>query len=259
MLAVGDRVELDDTEHARIAAVLPRRNELARVSGTRPVVRHVFAANVDRAVVVASWRRPPLRTGFVDRCVAAALAADIAVSIVLNKSDLAAPEERTGPDAPGNVYRAVGFDVLETAVSEAAGIDALSERLRAGTSILVGQSGVGKSSLLNAIQPGLALETGTVSEASNKGRHTTTHSRLIELAAGGAVVDSPGVRSFGLEPLTLPQLLLAYPELAALGAACRFSGCTHVHEPDCRVREAADSGEVVAWRYDNYVRILESL
>jgi len=252
------RVEIDGEEGV-INEILPRDNELARAIPGRQGLRHVFAANLDRVVVVASVLDPPLRTGFIDRCLAASHLNEIPGMIVINKIDLAAGVVESDVDAIVGVYRAAGLECLRVSVAEGTGLTALTDALRDRTSLVVGQSGVGKSSLINAIEPGLDLRVASVSEASGKGRHTTTASRLIRLGIGGYVVDTPGVRSFGLEPMDSPQVLLAYPEFAPYISSCRFSACTHVHEPGCGVREALGEGAITGWRYDNYVRIIGSM
>jgi len=260
VLVVGDHVRYARTDDGGVVEeVLPRRNALGRKATKRTNMRHVFAANLDQALVVVAVRQPLLRTGFVDRCLAAAHRDDIPGVVVLNKVDLLEPDEHAEIDAVAEVYGSAGIPCHRVSVARGIGVDAIGARLRGRVSVVVGPSGAGKSSLINAIQPGLRLRTGEVSGSSAKGIHTTTSSRLLPLDGGGHVVDTPGVRAFGLEEMDPPEILLAYPELAAHAPDCKFSACTHDHEPGCAVRAAAEAGEVPRWRYQNYVRILHSI
>lgn len=260
VLVVGDHVRYALTDDGGVVEeVLPRRNALGRKATKRTNMRHVFAANLDQALIVVAVRQPLLRTGFVDRCLAAAHRDDIAGVVVLNKIDLLDEAGRAEVDAVATVYAEAGIPIHRVSVVDGIGVDAVRDRLRGQVSVVVGPSGAGKSSLINAVQPGLRLRTGEVSESSAKGIHTTTSSRLLPLDGGGHVVDTPGVRAFGLEEMDPPDILLAYPELAAYAPDCRFSACSHDHEPACAIRAAAEAGAVPGWRYENYLRILHSI
>jgi len=260
VLVVGDRVEYEgDGPEGVIVLIRPRRNELSRRSAGSRSVQHVLAANVDRAIIVVAAELPRYRTGFVDRCMAAARHSDIEPVLVVNKMDLA-EEERAGEvERDAAVYRDAGMRTIPASATRGTGIDAVRSVLRDVSSVFIGPSGVGKSSLVNAIQPGLSLETAEVSEATQKGRHTTTRSRLLPLDGGGFVVDTPGVRAFGLVELGPIELALAYPEFERPAARCRFKPCTHTHEPGCAVRAAVQDGDIVPWRYANYCRLVESI
>jgi ribosome biogenesis GTPase len=258
VLVVGDRVRLRAISDTPVVEeVLPRRNELGRRAPNRPGLRHVIAANIDLAIIVVSARRPELRTGFVDRLLVAASVRDIPAMVVVNKIDLVEPDETDIADIVG-VYTSVGIEVVRVSALTGEFISELRERLRDRVSVFVGPSGAGKSSLLNAVQPGLHLNTGEVSDATNKGKHTTTTSSLLALDGDGFVVDTPGVRAFGIEEIGATEIAAAYPEFTSRRGACRFSACTHVHEPACAIRAAVDAGEIVEWRYENYVRIVET-
>lgn len=259
LVVVGDRVRYQPAgEEGVVVEVLPRRTELARMASKGRGVTHVFAANVDRVVVVASVVSPPLRTGFIDRCLAAAQYSNISPIVVLNKVDLLTPPARAEIDEVRDVYAGVGFPCLLVSVLRDEGLTALGARLAGQTSAVLGQSGVGKTSLLNALIPGLELRTGEISASTGKGIHTTTRSRLFRLPGGGFVVDTPGVRAFGLEVMEPVEIALAYPEFAPHVSDCRFAACTHVHEPRCAVRAAVEAGEIVRWRYETYVRIVRA-
>lgn len=262
VLVVGDhvRVELDDEDVGGVVEeVLPRRNSLGRKATKRTGIRHVFAANLDQVLVVVAVRQPLLRTGFVDRCLAAAHGDDIPGVVVLNKVDLLSPSDRTEIEAVAADYVAATIPCLLVSVATGEGVDLIGGRLQGRVSAVVGPSGAGKSSLINAVQPGLRLRTGDISTHSAKGTHTTTASRLLPLDGGGHVVDTPGVRAFGLEEMGPPEILLAYPEFQPFVGACKFSACSHDHEPRCAVRAAAEAGSVPLWRYENYLRILHSM
>jgi len=259
LLVIGDRVRVEiDGADAVVAEVLPRENELSRQASRGRGVRHVFAANLDHALVLAAVAEPPLRTGFVDRCLASARVFDIDPIIALNKVDLLDAASREDVDAVARVYREAGFPCDLVSVATGEGIAALAGRLRGRTTVLVGQSGVGKTSLLNRLLPGSERRTAQVSEATGKGMHTTTSSRLFPLEGGGFLADTPGVRAFALEAMDPLQIALAYPEFEPFVASCRFRPCTHVHEPTCAVRAAVEAGEIATWRYETYVRIVEA-
>ncbi len=257
-LAVGDQVELDhDGNGLAIAAVLPRRNSFSRRSAGDDSRRQVLAANVDQIVLVACFGTPPFSSLTTDRIMAAASFARIPVVLVLNKIDLT--RKRAKMESIVTTYRELGLTVVLTNALDGSGVDELAGVLDQRTSLLYGLSGVGKSSLLNLIEPGLGLRTREVSKSLHAGRHTTTYARLYPLADGGAVIDTPGVRTF--RPYGIPprELWLHYPEMARLGNGCRYHGCSHRHEPSCRVREAVENEELPASRYRSYLELLGEL
>lgn len=252
-VVVGDRVRLAgrDTGDTTIEEVAERHSQLARRApgqGTRRA--KVIVANVDRLVVVFAAAQPEPRTRMLDRFLVLAESNGLPAVVVVNKVDLtgeAAVRERFAP------YEAAGYPVLLTSVPERRGLEALQQYLCAGTSVLAGPSGVGKSSLLNAIQPGLGLRTAEVSRAVFKGRHTTVSARLVPLACGGFVADTPGLRELGLWGIEPRELDRYFPEFRHYLGECRFAGsCTHTHEPGCAVRDAVEAGEISRERYDSY-------
>jgi ribosome biogenesis GTPase len=260
LVVVGDRVRYEPDGAAGVVfEVLPRRNALTRRASRGRAVTQIFAANVDHAVIVAAVAEPPLRIGFIDRCLASALVYDVAPIVVLNKADLLDEESRPRVESIRDVYKAAGFPTFLVSIARHEGLASLVATLVTRTSVVIGQSGVGKTTLLNALLPGLSQRTRSVSHATGKGMHTTTGSRLFRLPGGGFVVDTPGVRAFGLEPMEAVQIALAYPEFHAHVGDCRFSACTHLHEPGCAVRAAVDAGVVAGWRYATYARIVQSL
>jgi ribosome biogenesis GTPase len=260
LLVVGDRVAYErDGPEGVVVEVSPRRNELSRRAAAGRGVQHVLAANVDQAIIVVAVEHPRYRTGFIDRCMAAARFSNIVPVLVMNKIDLAIPSAREELESVLSIYRGAEMSCLIASARESLGIETLRGTLAGRSSVFVGPSGAGKSSLLNVLEPGLRLDTGEVSEATQKGRHTTTRSRLVPLASRGFVVDTPGVRAFGLIELGPIELALAYPEFRGPAARCRFKPCSHTHEPSCAVAGAVRAGEIPAWRYENYCRLLGSI
>jgi len=265
VIAVGDVVLVseDGTSQGVVEAILPRRSVLARPDvfhdGYRTRDRHrqqVIAANVDQLLIVASWREPHLWPELVDRYLIAAERNHLSPIICVNKVDLAENvdlcQEALQP------YVGLGYRVLYTSALSGEGVPKLRAALHGHTTVLAGMSGVGKSSLLAAVEPGLQLRTRAVSEQSGEGKHTTTQVQMLKLEAGGSVIDTPGIREFGLSGLVRGELIQFYPEIAAV-EGCRFSNCSHTHEPGCAVKAAVRQGIVSATRYHSYKKILQDL
>ena len=258
-LAVGDRVVLEPAEQGTawtISEILPRSSQLGR---REPGGRHgerVLAANVDQVVVVFAVARPEPHPGMLDRFLAIAEANDLPARIVANKIDLLAEDEAQGRFA---MYERAGYPLHRTSVKQARGLEELREALAGRASVLTGPSGVGKSSLLNALFPGLALRVGEVSEAVNKGRHTTVGAYLHPLPGGGYVVDTPGLREVGLWGVPSTAIEHCFPEMRALLGECRFADCAHRTEPGCAVRDAVARGEIADSRYASYLKLRAEL
>ncbi len=252
-VTVGDRVcftadERDGVEtEGVIESVAPRRGELKRVSNRR---EHTVVANVDQVLIVASAEAP--KPHLVDRYIVSALHGQIAPIVCLNKIDLLSDEE---VGAFVSVYAALGYDTLGTCATDGRGVDALRDLLRDKESVLAGQSGVGKSSLLNTLQPGLGLKVGAISVETSKGRHTTTRATLLKLDFGGYVVDTPGIRSFDLAQVPRERLEEFFVEFVEHVPNCRFADCTHIHEDGCAILAAVDEAAICRQRYDSYVRL----
>ncbi len=260
-VAVGDRVHVIRTQEDRGAVdeILPRRSTLSRPSTRSGRIEHVMAANVDRVVIVSALREPPFNPALVDRLLAVVAYSDLDALLVVNKMDLATAED--GAEAPpeGAVYEALGYEVLRTSVVTGQGIEALRAALAGRTSVVAGHSGVGKSSLLNAVQADLGLAVGEVNAVTGRGTHTTTAAAWIPLEGGGAVIDTAGVREFGLWGIPKRDLPWLFRDLARLAPDCRYPDCSHTHEPACAVQEALVEGALAPFRFDSYLKILESL
>jgi len=258
-IAVGDRVAytIQPTGDGVVERVEPRHGgKLARKTAGERSIEQVVAANVDQLVVVAAVADPPLNRRLLDRLAVSGEHGELEIVVCLNKTDLV-PAEHLEPTLA--VYRALGYRAIATSATQGTGIDALREVLSRKTSVLAGPSGVGKSSLLMAVEPELEIRVQEVSSASRKGRHTTTAVSLLPLACGGYVVDTPGIREFALYDIERDDLKHYFPEMADRFGQCRFADCTHLHEPGCAVAAAVEAGDIDAERYESYRRIYESL
>ncbi len=260
-VAVGDRVRIDRSgRKPAVVAVLPRRNCLRRPAILREKTHQVIAANVERMLIVASVRHPPLRPGLIDRFLVAAGIEEMEGLVCINKIDLIETEkDRELIDNCRSVYSSAGYEVIPACATDGRGIEKLKEILSEGITLIVGHSGVGKSTILNAMHPALELATGDISDKAKMGRHTTTAVRLLRLDNGGFFIDTPGIREFGINTIDPHHLGHYFPEIAAVLHGCRFPTCTHDHEPGCAVRDGVEAGDIPRIRFDAYLRILKSL
>lgn len=261
-VAVGDRVLCDvpdnvsETDPALIREILPRDNYVIRKSTNLSRQAHIIAANVDRAFIVVTLAFPEVKLPFLDRLLVTCELYGVPVTIVLNKVDLL-DEFRENVEAFKDIYQSIGYDVIETSVKTGLGVDELREALSSGVNLLSGVSGVGKSSLIKALDPSLNPRTGEISIAHLQGRHTTTFYEMYPLATGGFIIDTPGIRSFGLLELEPEEISRYFPEMLEASRDCRFTPCTHTHEPGCAVKEAVDQGIISVERYNSYLGMLE--
>lgn len=257
-VVVGDHVELAREQAGTqavwaIMRVHDRTSVLARRAPGKAPRPKVIAANLDQVLIVFAAANPAPHLRMLDRFLVIAADAEIRPVIVVNKTDLSGEDEARRLFAP---YVAAGYDVLFTAAKRGVGVDAVRSAICGCTSALAGPSGVGKSSLLNAVQPGLGLRVAEISEAVNKGRHTTVTAQLIPLECGGYVADTPGLRELGLWEIDRDNLQFYFPEFEPLLGRCRYPTCTHVHEPGCAIQAAAATGEIDPGRYDSYRRMM---
>ena len=253
-VVVGDEVvcEADEGGDYVIADILPRRNYVIRRASNLSKESHIIAANVDQALLMASLRSPETPTEFVDRFLVTCEAYKVPVTILLSKIDLQDAEAVAEFCA---VYEGAGYRVLEVSARKGLGVEEVRELLTGRTTLVSGNSGVGKSTLIQAIDPSLDIRTGEISESHHKGRHTTTFSTMYPLAGGGAVIDTPGIKGFGLIDIDEAELWHYFPEMMRVAPACRFYNCTHTHEPGCAVTEAVKAGEIAWPRYESYLKI----
>jgi ribosome biogenesis GTPase / thiamine phosphate phosphatase len=252
-VVIGDRVGVATSGDSwTVEVVEPRVSALVR-RGRGGRTGKILAANLDRVLAVVALRDPPANPELVDRLLALVEASGMRPVLVVNKVDLAGePVELT---KLADLYRSLGYHVLPVSAHSGEGVDELRAMLAEGSSALVGPSGVGKSSLLNALEPGLALKVGGLSRKTGTGRHTTVGSRLIRLESGGLVADTPGFSDVGLWGVAPEDVEACFPEIEAEAGGCRFRSCTHRTEPGCAVREAVEEGEMVASRYASYLTL----
>jgi len=257
VVAVGDEVYVreDGADGGVVEIVKPRQRFLARPDVFNSHLLQILVANIDQLLIVASWREPHLWPELIDRYLVVAARNDIPALIGVNKVDLV--EDAGELDATLRPYRELELPVILTSTLTGAGINQLHTRLVDQTTVLTGLSGVGKSSLISALDPSLNLRTGSVGEAG--GRHTTTQANWLSLTAGGAVVDTPGIREFGLSGLYQHELIEFMPDLADHAVGCRFNDCRHLDEPGCAVRAAVESGDLAASRHQSYTKMLSEL
>ena len=260
LAVIGDRVSFADVPDGSgiIESVEPRRSGFSRRQpGPRGAWREdVIVANPDLVVAVFACERPPPNPRLIDRFLVVVEHNELAVAIVANKTDLVPPAAIDGTFGP---YERLGYRVLRTSGRAREGLEELAALLAGRLSVVIGPSGVGKSTLLNAIQPGLRLATGEVSEALSKGRHTTTVAELHRLDVGGYVADTPGIRELGLWQIPPEDLAWSFVEFRPFLGRCAFNDCSHIHEPRCAVRAALERGEITEGRYDSYRRLLTGM
>ena len=279
-VAVGDHVTFESDgpvsleNPAAITAVDPRKNYIIRKSTNLSRQSHIIASNLDRAFLVVTLDFPQVKLPFLDRLLVTCEVYNVPATIVLNKCDLYGPEYEDMRAAFHEIYEGAGYSVLEVSARTGEGVDVLRDMVAGrmlpdGTvneeydpshpvvSLFSGVSGVGKSSLIKALDPALEPRVGEISDAHEQGRHTTTFYEMYSLATGGFIVDTPGLRGFGLVDLKKEEIALYFPEMLKVSEDCRFAPCTHTHEPGCAVKEAVEAGEISYDRYSSYLGMLD--
>lgn len=242
---------------AVITSVSPRRNYIIRKSTNLSRQSHIIASNLDRAFIIATINFPEIKLPFLDRILVTCEVYNVPVTIVLNKVDLYRESHKEMLEAFHDIYEGAGYSVMEVSALTGEGVAELREACKDHVSLFSGVSGVGKSSLIKALDPALDPRVGEISEAHVQGKHTTTFYEMYSLASGGFIVDTPGLRGFGLVDLKKEEIALYFPEMHKASEGCRFAPCTHTHEPGCAVKEAVENGEISYERYSSYLGMLD--
>ncbi len=262
-IAVGDTVEMEIEDGAEetgtISFIYDRRNYIARVSPHNKYQHHIVAANLDQSLLFATLKDPKTSQGFIDRFLITCEAYHVPAIIIFNKSDVYRKKEMDRFAELQEMYENIGYKVELTSLVKREGLDELKSALEDKTTLLSGHSGVGKSSLINAIFPELNLRTAEVSGWSGKGMHTTTFAEMFDLPNGGKVIDTPGIRELGLVGIEKNELSHYYPEMRARMSGCHFHNCVHINEPGCAIKEAINAGEIHVDRYVSYLAILDTM
>ncbi len=260
-VAVGDKVEISpEGESGLIQKILPRLNYVARQSPRSKHDLHLLASNVDQALLISTIIQPNLKPGFIDRFLMMTEPSDIPVIIAFNKSDLYSEDDMELYKIMHYIYTAIGYKVILVSADTGYGKEELASLLKGKVTLVGGQSGVGKSSLVNRIQPQLHLRTKQISGYSGKGQHTTTFAEMLELDFGGAIIDTPGIKTLSFNNLEPADVAHNFREFFKLSVGCRFGGqCLHRNEPGCAIKSAIEAGEVSEVRYENYLAILEEV
>ncbi len=258
-VAVGDVVEFDVRADgtAYIMDIMERKNYIVRKASNLSKQSHILAANLDLCFLVVTISHPATSTTFIDRFLASAEAYRVPVVLVFNKADIYTPDEAAEMQYLVALYESIGYLCLVTSAETGEGIDALKEAMRGKVSLLAGNSGVGKSSLVNAVAPQLAAKVGEISKIHDTGMHTTTYSEMFEFMPGSYIVDTPGVKGFGSYAMEAEEIPHYFVEFFALSGGCKYSNCTHTHEPGCAVLAALDEGKIAPSRYQSYLSMLE--
>lgn len=257
-VAVGDRVEIIRNQEgtAFISAIEDRRNYIIRKSQNLSKQSHIIAANVDQAFLIVTVNYPQTSTTFIDRFLASAEAYSVPVVLVFNKTDLLSEEERHYQDMMMTLYETVGYQCVAISAEKGDGVDTLLPLLHDKITLLSGNSGVGKSTLINRILPSVNLRTAEISDSHNTGMHTTTFSEMLLLPDGGYIIDTPGIKGFGTFNMEPEEISGFFKEIFRFSKDCRFNNCTHTHEPGCAVIKAVEDHYIAASRYQSYLSML---
>ena len=258
-VAVGDHVRFDVREDGTsyIVEILERKNYIVRKASNLSKQSHILAANLDLCFLIVTINHPATATTFIDRFLAAAEAYRVPVVLVFNKTDLYNETEREELEYLTALYESIGYRCVHTSATECSGIEELKAIMQGKVSLLAGNSGVGKSSIVNAIAPEIAARVGEISKTHDTGMHTTTYTEMFEFMPGSYIVDTPGVKGFGTYDMEVEEISHYFVEFFELSKECRYGNCTHTHEPGCAVLEALESGRLAPSRYQSYLSMLE--
>ena len=266
-IAVGDQVELTVSQEdsnlegaiiGLITNIIERRNYIIRKSSNLSKESHIIAANIDQAFLIVTIKHPVTTTTFIDRFLVSAEAYRIPCHIIFNKIDIYDEQETALMNSIVEIYEAIGYQCLKISATDNVGIEELKMMMKDKTNVFSGHSGVGKSTIINCIQPGVLLKTGIISDSHHKGKHTTTYSEMIDLDFGGFIIDTPGIKGFGLLEMAKEEIAHYFPEMFRLLDNCQYYNCTHTHEPGCAVKKAVEEGQISESRYDTYVGLLNN-
>ncbi len=254
-VAVGDQVKIEEATDGTgiIREIGKRRNHIIRKSVNLSRQTHIIAANIDRAYLIVTLAAPPTSTGFIDRFLVTAEAYHIPVTVVFNKTDIYNEKDRAYLEELETIYTNIGYECMRISALNEEDVKHFRNKLTHRVNLLSGHSGVGKSTLINGVEPGLKLKTGNVSNYHGKGRHTTTFAEMFPLSHGGFIIDTPGIKGFGIVELAKDELARYFPEMYDRLPDCKFNNCAHIEEPKCAVKNAVKAGEISASRYKNYL------
>ncbi|RUT78807.1 ribosome small subunit-dependent GTPase A [Ancylomarina longa] len=256
-IAVGDMVDFESNKDAEvIVGIHDRKNYIIRKSSNLSKRSQIIASNVDQAFLIVTVNYPLTTTTFIDRFLTAAEAYRIPVRLIFNKIDRYRPNDMVRLSELKNTYEKIGYKCFEISAKKEIHLDVIKETLKGKINLLSGHSGVGKSTLINAIQPGLDLKTGEISESHAQGKHTTTFSEMFELDFSGYIIDTPGIRGFGTIDMEKEEMSHFFPEIFKISKNCQFHNCSHIHEPGCAVKAAVEEGEISLSRYESYLGMI---
>lgn len=257
-VTVGDVVDVETSENKDfiIKHIHPRKNYIIRKSVNLSKQTHIIAANIDQVFLMITLEQPPTSTAFIDRFLATAEAYHIPAVLLFNKSDLAAELQSVNRKEIIKTYTEIGYKCLEISVESQLNIDALKTIMTDKVSMFSGHSGVGKSSLINVLDSNLQLATKNISDQHKQGLHTTTFAEMFVLPFGGSIIDTPGIKGFGVVDMNSQEVSGYFPEFFKLKSKCKYHNCLHQNEPNCAIKEAVENGKVADWRYQNYLQII---
>jgi len=257
---VGDHVvfDLEKDNTGYITQIGKRKNYIDRKSTKLSKINHLIAANIDQVFLVVTLKEPRTSLGFIDRFLVACEGFRIPVCIVFNKMDIYTPKEIAKIEELTQLYQSIGYEILQTSVEKNRNINLVKEKMKDKVSLFSGHSGVGKSAIINATDPDLKLKVGEISKFHSKGKHTTTFAQMFPLSQGGFIIDTPGIKEFGLIHYSKDEIRDYFPEIRTYNNQCRFNNCCHVNEPNCAVKKAVENSKIPSSRYLNYLAILEA-